>query len=139
MTSVQGTTFEDPGVANPDSGYERMVMSDIDAWSTGDDLGQPEVSFKEHPQGVVIYLRVKPGSSRCRVEGLESGHIVAYVHAPPAEGQANQEVIGVLSKVLGLPASRLEIIRGRKSRQKTILVRGLSPADARARLESIQA
>ena len=92
--------------------------------------GKVESPVREHPDGCVCEVRVKPGSSRSRVEGTASGRIVVSVHSPPREGRANRETIKVFSAFLGVPPSRLVVVRGETSREKSILVRGLSKSDA---------
>jgi len=44
------------------------------------------------------------------------------VSAPPREGEANKAVVKVLSEVLDLPKSDLQITQGHKSRAKTVAV-----------------
>lgn len=91
---------------------------------------------REHTKGSLIDIKVRPGSSRQALESMSGGRIVVCVHSPPEKGKANREALKVLAEAVGLPPSRLEVIRGRKSREKTVLVRGLSPGSARARLRS---
>jgi uncharacterized protein (TIGR00251 family) len=91
-------------------------------------------TIRPHSEGVLISIRVKPGSSRRSMRFLEDGNLLASVHSQAAEGKANREIIRFLSHILGLPPSRLEITSGAKSRYKTILVRGLHPDEARDRL-----
>ncbi len=82
-----------------------------------------------------ITVRVRPRSARAGVErGPESG-IIVRVHAPPAEGAANRECEATIAKALGLPRSAVRVVSGHRSRSKQIAVSGLSPAEARARLE----
>ncbi len=45
-----------------------------------------------------------------------------YVTAPPEDGKANDSVIKLLSKMLGIAKSCLTIIHGQTSSHKTILI-----------------
>jgi uncharacterized protein (TIGR00251 family) len=47
--------------------------------------------------------------------------------APPVEGEANRECLKFLAKVFEVPKSQLELVKGHRSRRKTILLRGLGP------------
>ncbi len=58
------------------------------------------------------------------------------VHAPAAEGAANQECVRVLSEALGVPKTAVQIARGSRSRHKHILVAGLTAEEVRARLSA---
>ena len=44
------------------------------------------------------------------------------ISAPPQDGEANTEVVKFLASSLGIRKSDVEIIRGMKSREKTIVV-----------------
>lgn len=46
-----------------------------------------------------------------------------YVSSPPVKGRANAEMMKMLAKHLGVPRSKLAIIRGETSREKTIEIR----------------
>ncbi|GAA0298420.1 DUF167 domain-containing protein [Rhodovulum strictum] len=73
--------------------------------------------------GTEIALRVTPKASRDRIVA-EDGLLRVYVTCVPEDGKANAAVIKLLSKALGVPKSRLEIIRGHTARDKLIRVLG---------------
>jgi uncharacterized protein len=58
----------------------------------------------------------------------------ARVTAAPVDGQANAALIKLVAKSLGVPKSRVTLLRGQAARDKVVRVEGLSPADAHARL-----
>ena len=82
----------------------------------------------------VIRVRVQPGAKRDEVAGKREGALLVRVTAPPIEGRANKAVCKLLAKILGIPASRVEVVRGESSRDKTIRLAGVAPADAAALL-----
>lgn len=65
-------------------------------------------------------IRVKPRSRQPGVHVRPDGTIEVAVSAPPVDGQANAEAIGLLAKHLGVPASRLRLVAGATSRFKRI-------------------
>lgn len=79
-------------------------------------------------------MRVRPGSSRSGPVEVREGRLVLALHAPPEKGKANREALQLLSRMLGKAVSEMELVRGAASRNKTILVRGISPQEAKARL-----
>ena len=81
-----------------------------------------------------ISLRVHPGAARSAVAGFTDGVLQVRVAAPPVKGQANREVIAVLSKSLDVSKGALTIIKGRTSRNKVIAIAGLSREEIMARL-----
>jgi hypothetical protein len=68
----------------------------------------------------LLTVRAHPGSREAKVEKLGEGEYKVYVLAPPEKGEANREVVAALADYFRLPASRLRIIRGEKSRVKLI-------------------
>ncbi|KAK0649507.1 hypothetical protein B0T16DRAFT_389545 [Cercophora newfieldiana] len=82
---------------------------------------------KKSPNGT-LYLNcnVKPGASKSRegISSISEDAIDVCVAAQARDGEANKAVIKVLSEVLDLPKSDLQITQGFKSRNKTIAVAG---------------
>ncbi len=74
---------------------------------------------------VTLAVRVQPRSSRARVEGVKDGALRVRLTAPPAEGEANAQLIEMLSKELGVRKSAIRIVKGRTSREKLVEVEGL--------------
>ena len=82
----------------------------------------------------LVRVRVQPGAKRDELAGVRDGRLVVRVTAPPVEGKANRAACRLLAKVAGIPPTRVEVVRGSSSREKTIRLGGLDPADAAARL-----
>ena len=53
---------------------------------------------------------------------MEEGQIKVYVTTLPEDGKANAAVQTMLAKALGVPKSRLTLIRGQTSRDKVFRV-----------------
>lgn len=79
-------------------------------------------------------MRVRPGASRTRVGGSygEPAILVVAVTDPASDGRANAAVVRALADALGVPKSRVAIVRGHSSRTKAIAVTD-APADLAAR------
>ncbi len=69
----------------------------------------------------LLKVRVIPKSKREGVE-KEGDLLVVKVRDPPVSGRANRRLIEVLSDYLGIPKSKIEIVKGLKSREKIIKV-----------------
>ncbi len=87
--------------------------------------------------GFIIPVRVK---TRARQEGLvwENGSYKVSVKAAPEKGKANKRVCQVVGAFFGLPASRVEIVRGHTARDKQLRIIGLKPEAAQACLAGLQ-
>ena len=86
--------------------------------------------------GEWLLVRVKPRAARPGVSLAPDGGVEVRVQAPPAEGQANRECLETLAAALAVPRSSLRIVRGERSRSKSIAVDGLTAGQARARIAS---
>ena len=68
-----------------------------------------------------ISIKVKPGCKQAsRLEKQEDGSYVAFLHARAHDGEANSELMKLLSKELGVPKTQIEIVAGAKGRDKAI-------------------
>lgn len=72
-------------------------------------------------EGAEIAVRVTPKSSRDRIL-VEDDAIRVYVTTVPEDGKANKAVVKLLSKALGVPKTRLDLIRGATSRDKVFRI-----------------
>ena len=68
-----------------------------------------------------LALRVTPGA---RSEGIEIAgeRVLVKVRAKPQDGAANEAVLGLLGKALGVATSRLQLLRGATSRDKLVQI-----------------
>ena len=71
--------------------------------------------------GTEIPVRVTPKASRNAIKS-EDGALRVYVTTVPEDGKANAAVVKLLSKAVGVPKSRLELVRGHTSRDKVFRV-----------------
>lgn len=83
---------------------------------------------RERPSGVDIDVLVQPRASRSRLLGLHDGRMKIQLAAPPVDGAANEALVRLLAQVLGVPGSRVTVVRGETSRRKTVAVDGVSAA-----------
>ena len=90
----------------------------------------------EDKESCIIRVRVQPKASRNQVAGYDEGTLRLRVTAPPAQGKANAGVIALLAKTLGVNKSKLQIIRGQRSRDKVVSVDTLSEGEVRRRIEA---
>lgn len=72
--------------------------------------------------GAEIAVRVTPKASRNAVVAGEDGVIRIYVTAVPEGGKANAAVVKLLAGALGVPKSRLDLIRGAAARDKVFRI-----------------
>lgn len=87
---------------------------------------------------VILAVRLTPRASRDGVDGLSeladgSQVLKVRVRAIPEDGAANEALIRTLSKGLGVPKTRLELVSGATQRVKHVRM-DLTPQEAAERI-----
>jgi len=82
--------------------------------------------LSENTQGTLIQVLVQPRASKNELVGIHEDSLKIRLAAPPVEGEANKECVKFMAKLLNVPKSGVEILRGHKARRKTLLIKGLS-------------
>jgi uncharacterized protein (TIGR00251 family) len=83
-----------------------------------------KIPFKKTKDGITINVRVQPRSSRKGIEVM-GDTLKVKLTAPPVEGEANEQLVEILSETLGIRKSSFRIIRGLSSRNKVVEVTGV--------------
>lgn len=89
----------------------------------------------ETPEGVVLSVRAQPRSSRAGIDGLVGDAVKVRVRCAPVDGKANKELVETLADEFGLAKSAVVLKSGETSKQKRVLLRGVSAAAVAARLK----
>ena len=81
---------------------------------------------------MTVELRVQPRAKRNALVPTPDGQWKLYLTAPPVEGQANQALTEFFAKGLGIARSRVRLLSGEKSRQKVVVLDGISEEQFRS-------
>ena len=81
-------------------------------------------------------MRVSPGARRSEVVGRLGDSWKLGVRSAPDRGRANDEVIALLARTLGLSARDVRIVSGHTSRDKLVELDRLTIEDVERRLSS---
>ncbi|XP_017787297.1 PREDICTED: UPF0235 protein C15orf40 homolog [Nicrophorus vespilloides] len=71
---------------------------------------------------ILIHILAKPGAKQNSITDITEEGVGVQINAPPAEGEANTELVKYISSVLGVRKGDVSLEKGFKSRQKTIKV-----------------
>jgi len=87
-------------------------------------------------------VRLTPGSASDRIDGWDvdaEGRPVlkVRVRARPVEGEANEALVKLIAKAIGVPKYAVAIQRGGQSRTKILMIEGLSEPELKARLTDL--
>jgi uncharacterized protein (TIGR00251 family) len=85
-------------------------------------------------EGIRLQIRVQPRAARTEIVGEHGGALKIRVAAPPVDGAANDALVGFLAERLGVARSSVSLGSGALARSKVVLVAGIGPEAARARL-----
>jgi uncharacterized protein (TIGR00251 family) len=83
------------------------------------ELGKEKVSSENN---ICLKVKVQPRARQRKVQKTGEKEYTVRVLSPPAEGRANKEVIEALASHFHLPPSRVKILKGKKSRQKIVIL-----------------
>ena len=85
----------------------------------------------ETAEGTILNVKAQPRSSRAGVEGLLGDAVKVRIRCAPVDGKANKELIETLADAFGLPKSRVVFKSGETSKQKRILLMGMTADEVR--------
>lgn len=88
--------------------------------------------IRDGPEGVLLTVHVQPKASRTEFVGVHGAALKFRVAAPPEDGAANEALCAYLAERFGLPKRAVRLVAGPASRQKVILLKGLSAVRVRA-------
>ena len=99
------------------------------------------VPWSVRDDGLLVEIRLTPRAAMDRIEGIETladglSVLKARVRAVPENGLANEALLKILAKTLGLPASRARLLSGDKARRKSVLLAG-DPQELASRLRAM--
>lgn len=90
----------------------------------------------DEKKSAYLNLKVTPNAGRSEITGEVGGILHVKVAAPPVKGKANRELIGLLSRTLGVKKSAITIVKGQTSHNKTITVEGMKREEIMERLSA---
>jgi len=92
------------------------------------------IDLQPQAGGAIVPVRAHPGARHNRLCGVQDGMLKVSVTQSPEKGKANKAIIALLSKSLSLRKSQFELVAGATSREKRLLVSGISPEELAERI-----
>jgi uncharacterized protein (TIGR00251 family) len=91
--------------------------------------------FSDGRKGAALPVRVIPRASRNEVAEILSDQTVKIrLVSPPSEAETNQELIGFLSQILGVPAKQMDIVAGGSGRDKLVSILDVSSMEVHEKI-----
>ncbi|NML75786.1 DUF167 domain-containing protein [Rhizobium sp. S-51] len=103
-------------------------------------MSRPYKLFADHLR---LAVRLTPNGGRDAIDGIEpngdgEAHLKARVSCVPEKGKANQALIVLIAKRLGVPKSSISLVSGDTARQKILRIDG-DPEDLARRIDELVA
>jgi uncharacterized protein YggU (UPF0235/DUF167 family) len=96
-----------------------------------------EILVESWLDGASFLVKAHPGARREALSGSHAGMLKAEVTAAPERGKANQALIRLLARELGVPPSELILLQGDAGTRKRFGVKGLAPKRLSSKLAEI--
>ena len=90
--------------------------------------------LREQPDGTLLSVKLQPRASKNEIGGPLGDELKIKVTAPPVDAAANQALIELLAEKLDCSRGRVELIRGKTSRHKTVKLHGFTPEEVLQRI-----
>ena len=81
-----------------------------------------------------LAIKVQPGARTTGPVSFQDGVLRLRVTAPAEKGEATKAALALTAELLGLPKSRVTLVRGATSREKLVALEGMTQAQVRQRL-----
>ena len=89
----------------------------------------------EKGSSTLIKCRVQPSASKTSIAGIYDEQLKIALAAPPVDGKANKALRDFIAKKLKLPKSAVCVVKGEKSRSKTVACTGITKVEVEKILE----
>lgn len=93
------------------------------------------MSFWEYgDDGLVLKVRVHPGSRRNEVRGIHADELSVAVTQAPEKGKANKAVVELLARALNVKRSQIALLSGAAAASKRFVIHGVGEQEWEDRL-----
>jgi uncharacterized protein (TIGR00251 family) len=96
-----------------------------------------DIALAESATGVTLAVRVIPRARKDALAGTRDGALLVRLAAPPVDGAANAALIVFLAALLDRPKRDIAIVAGQTSRDKRVMVSGMTAAQLSRTLSDI--
>jgi len=73
-----------------------------------------------------VKIKVQPRASKNEIKGVQGDALKVRLTSPPVDGAANSACQSFFAEILDIPKNQVNIVAGQTSRNKTLLIEGLS-------------
>jgi uncharacterized protein len=89
----------------------------------------PATFLRETSGGTLLFVKLQPRASANEIGAPLGDELRIKITAPPVDAVANEALVKFFAEKMDCVRSRIELIRGQKSRHKTVMLHGFKPED----------
>jgi uncharacterized protein (TIGR00251 family) len=89
-------------------------------------MGEASLRIRETGGGVELAVHVQPRARRSEIAGRHDRAVKVRIAAPPVDDTANRALIDFFASCLQVSRSRITIVSGERSRDKTLRIEGIT-------------
>jgi uncharacterized protein (TIGR00251 family) len=97
-------------------------------------MNEPPRWLRAHGDGVRLQIKVVARASRNEIGEALGDRLKIKIAAPPVDSAANEELVVFLAKRLGVSRGAVQLTHGPTSRNKTVVIRGVTVEQVTDRL-----
>jgi len=94
------------------------------------------IAISEEGDSVILNMRIQPRSAKNEVIGIHGNALKIRLTSPPVEGKANEQCISFVANLFHVNRSSIELVSGKKGRDKRIRISGFTKEQIITFLES---
>lgn len=78
--------------------------------------------YRWEGENLILLVHIQPRASQTGIVGIHNDRLKIKITAAPVDGQANAEVYKLLAKLFGVAKSRIVLLSGQTSRDKSFRI-----------------
>jgi hypothetical protein len=78
--------------------------------------------YRWEGENLILLVHIQPRASQTGIVGIHNERLKIKITAAPVDGQANAEVYKLLAKLFGVAKSRIVLLNGQTSRDKSFRI-----------------
>lgn len=88
-----------------------------------------KLNLRQTAEGIILNCHVTPRAKKSSIKGERNGALAIALSAPPVDGKANEALVEFIAELAGISKSNVEIIKGQRGRNKTLLIQNVSSVE----------
>ncbi|MCA9067812.1 MAG: DUF167 domain-containing protein [Planctomycetaceae bacterium] len=89
------------------------------------------------PDGLLLPVQAQPRARKNSLSGWHADRLKVCVTQAPEKGKANQALLKLLAKSLGLKRSQIQLVSGETSTQKMFCIQDITAEELLSRIDTV--